>query len=136
LRHHSQRLRVNFVDTDLSGRIHYTAAMRYFEAAEHALMRAVTITLDEPRTLLPRVHVEADFKAMLAWEDEIDCTVRVAHVGRTSITFVFEVTRCADAVIAVTGKIVAVAVDEVGAPQELSAALRAALEEDIEAGTP
>ena len=28
---HEEKLRVNWVDTDASGRIHYTAALRYFE---------------------------------------------------------------------------------------------------------
>ncbi len=136
MRHHTQRLRVGFVDTDLSGRIHYTAAMRYFEAAEHALMRAAMQDLDEPRPLLPRAHVEADFKAVLSWEDEIDCTARIAKVGRTSITYVYDVVRCADQALAVQGKIVAVAVDESGAPKPISNRLRAALEADIEHGLP
>jgi acyl-CoA thioester hydrolase len=36
---HTEQLRVNWIDTDASGRIHYTAALRYFEVAEHGLMR-------------------------------------------------------------------------------------------------
>ena len=36
---HTERMRVNWVDTDGSGLIHYTAALRYFEVPEHALMR-------------------------------------------------------------------------------------------------
>ncbi|NNL85476.1 MAG: acyl-CoA thioesterase [Myxococcales bacterium] len=136
MRHHTQRLRVNFVDTDLSGRIHYTAAMRYFETTEHALMRAVFAELDEERPMLPRVHVEADFKAMLSWEDEIDCTARILKVGRSSLTFGYDVVRSDDGLEVITGKIVAVSVDPRGRSAPLSDGLRAALEKDLAAGIP
>ncbi len=136
MRRYTNRLRVNFVDTDLSGRIHYTAAMRYFEATEHALMRAIMQDVDGPRPMLPRVHVEADFAAMLSWEEEIACTARVATVGRTSLTFEYSVVRVSDGVEAVTGKIVAVSVDEEGRAAPFSDAFRAAAKRDVEAGVP
>ena len=118
------------MDTDLSGRIHYTAAMRFFEAAEHALMRGVMDSGDEARPLLPRVHVEADYEAVLSWEDEIDCTVRVASVGRTSITYYYEITRVEDQALAVKGKIVAVAINDEGKSIPLSRSIRTALSQD------
>ena len=36
---HVERMRVAWVDTDATGLIHYTAALRWFEVAEHALVR-------------------------------------------------------------------------------------------------
>ena len=36
---HTEQFHVSFVDTDASGRIHYTAGLRYFERAEEGLMR-------------------------------------------------------------------------------------------------
>ncbi len=129
LRSFTARLRVAWIDTDTSGRIHYTAAMRYFEQAEHALMREAYAVVDEPRMNLPRVHVEADYKAELRFEDEVDCTVRVASVGRSSITYEYSVCRL-DGAEAVAGRIVAVAIGGDGRPTEISAAWRAALEAD------
>ena len=35
------RVRVAFVDTDASGRIHFTAMLRYFEAAEQEFLRSL-----------------------------------------------------------------------------------------------
>jgi YbgC/YbaW family acyl-CoA thioester hydrolase len=125
---HVERMRVNWVDTDASGLIHYTAALRYFEVAEHALMRKV-FAAGAPVArdfLLPRVHVEADYKAALRYPDEFDCAARVAAVGRTSVTFAYEVRRL-DGVLALVGRIVAVAVGLDGRPMPLPDGFRDAL---------
>jgi YbgC/YbaW family acyl-CoA thioester hydrolase len=114
---HTERMRVNWVDTDASGLIHYTAALRYFEVAEHALMRKLFGSgqgLPPERTfMLPRVHVEADYKAALRYPDEFECGARVQALGRSSVTFGFEVRR-ADGVLCIVGRIVAVSVDLTG----------------------
>ena len=128
---HVERMRVNWVDTDGSGLIHYTAALRYFEVAEHALMRKLFAASPPERTfMLPRVHVEADYKAALRYPDEFECAARVAAVGRSSVTYAYEIRRT-DGVVAIVGKIVAVAIDlagkTIGLPAELRAALAAAI---------
>jgi acyl-CoA thioester hydrolase len=130
LRSYTQRLRVAFIDTDLSGRIHYTAAMRYFEAAEHGLMREVYAEIGgEPRGNLPRVHVEADFREALGFDEEIDCRATVLKIGRTSITYGYEIRR-PDGPLCITGRIVAVAIGPDERPTPLSEALCAALRRD------
>jgi acyl-CoA thioester hydrolase len=125
---HVERMRVNWVDTDASGLIHYTAALRYFEVAEHALMR--TLFADRPPGddpfLLPRVHVEADYKAPLRYPDEFDCAAWVAAVGRTSVTYAYDVHR-ADGVLCLLGRIVAVTCDLAGRPIPVPAGFRAVL---------
>ena len=91
---HEEKLRVNWVDTDASGRIHYTAALRYFEIAEHGLMRQLFGGIAGPGNRpfsLPRVHVEADFKLALRYPDEFTCRARVAHVGASSVSYRFEI---------------------------------------------
>ena len=125
---HVERMTVAWVDTDASGLIHYTAPLRWFEVAEHALVRSLVSgggLPSERSFLLPRVHVEADYRAPLRYPDEFDCTARVAAVGRTSVTFAYQVRRT-DGVVAILGKIVAVAVDLGGRPIPLPAELRAA----------
>jgi YbgC/YbaW family acyl-CoA thioester hydrolase len=121
-------MRVNWVDTDASGLIHYTAALRYFEVAEHALMRKLFTggAAVERTFLLPRVHVEADYRAALRYPDEFECVARVAAVGRSSVTFSYEVRRM-DGVVAIVGRIVAVAVDVSGHSMPLPDAFRDAL---------
>ena len=67
----SIRVRVAFYDVDSSGRIHYTAVMRYMEIAEHSLMRSIgfpyaTTLLD---IAFPRVHVACDFHGAIGYDD-------------------------------------------------------------------
>ena len=130
---HVERMRVGWIDTDASGLIHYTAPLRWFEVAEHALMRRLFggEGLPAERTfLLPRVHVEADYKAALRYPDEFDCAARVAAVGRSSVTFGYTVRRT-DGVVAVVGRIVAAAVGldgrSIPLPPEAHTAFNAAL---------
>jgi len=126
---HVERMRVNWVDTDASGLIHYTAALRYFEVAEHALMRTL---LPEGRPisdgpfLLPRVHVEADYCAGLRYPEEFDCSVWVQAIGNSSVTYAYEIRRT-DGVLCISGKIVAAACDAAGQSIPLPAPMRAAL---------
>lgn len=130
---HTERMRVQWVDADTSGRIHYTAALRYFEVAEHALMRVLFDGEGNPGSRvfsLPRVHVEADYEGALRYPDEFDCTARVAAVGRTSVTYAFEITR-ADGVPCIQGRIVAVAVDPDGRPTPLPDSFRKPLEQAL-----
>lgn len=128
---HTENLRVNWIDTDASGRIHYTAALRYFEIAEHGLMRELFGGAGTPSTRsfgLPRVHVEADYAAALTYPDQFKCTARVAAVGRTSVTYGFEARRSPDDILCLTGKIVAVAVCDDGTSMPLPAEFREVLE--------
>jgi YbgC/YbaW family acyl-CoA thioester hydrolase len=121
---HTERMRVQWIDTDASGRIHYTAALRYFEVAEHALMRRVSFQPAPERAFsMPRVHVEADYEAMLTYPDEFDCTVRVVALGRSSVTFGYEIVRL-DGVRAIRGRIVAVAVGADGRSMPLPEGFR------------
>jgi len=50
--------RILFIDTDASGRIHYTAMFRYFEAAEIEFFRSIGVLHEHKGISFPRVHVE------------------------------------------------------------------------------
>ncbi len=101
------RTRVQWADTDASGIYHNTAVARYVEAAEAELMRGLGIDFAPSA---PRVSYEVRFVAPLRFGDEVATTVRVAEVGRTSMTFDFEVTGGGD-VLAARGRYVVVHVD-------------------------
>ncbi len=127
---HTEKLRVNWIDTDASGRIHYTAALRYFEVAEHALMRAIFGPGTGPAESgsgFPRVHVEADYKLALRYPDEFTCSARVEKVGHSSVSYGFEIHNLAGE-LAISGRIVAVTVDAAGVKTPLPAELRARFE--------
>lgn len=127
---HTEKLRVNWIDTDASGRIHYTAALRYFEVAEHGLMRAVFGVGGGPGNRafsLPRVHVEADYKLALRYPDEFTCSARVEKLGESSISYGFEIRTLAGEV-AIRGRIIAVSVDAQGVKTPLPPEFRGPLE--------
>lgn len=85
------RIRVPFVDVDSSDRIHFTAMMRYWEVAEHELMRGIGMPYATAlkEVACPRVHVSADFKGAVVFDALLDVEARVASVGRTSWTVAF-----------------------------------------------
>ncbi len=96
--------RIRFIDTDASGRIHYTAMFRYFESAEIEFMRTLDLVYKERDFTFPRVHVECDFRIALQHDDLIDIEVCLAKLGRSSIRMEFRTLRGGD--VAATGVIV------------------------------
>ncbi len=101
--------RIRFIDTDASGRIHYTALFRYFESAEIEFMRTIGLVYLRDEFTFPRVHVECDYKLALGHDDLIDIAVCLTKLGRSSVRLEFRTTR--DGVLAATGVIVVVCMD-------------------------
>jgi acyl-CoA thioester hydrolase len=118
-----ERGRVAWVDTDAGGRIHFTAAFRWAEAAETALARRLGL-LGEWGDY-PRRHVEAEYLQVLRFEDEFETRLRVDAVGKTSITYGWEI-RCDDEVC-IRGNHTVVRVDATGRPEPLPDAVKAKL---------
>jgi acyl-CoA thioester hydrolase len=96
----SLRRRVAFADTDASGRVHFTAILRYVEETEHAFFAARGMEVMAIDHGWPRVHVDCDYRAPLAFGDEADVRLVVQVVGRTSVKYTFAVsceeTLCAE----------------------------------------
>ncbi len=120
---HVEQARVQWVDTDAGGRIHFTAAFRWAEMAETGIRRKLGLVEDWGN--YPRRKVEAEFLKVLVFEDEIEVRIRPQRLGQTSITWEFEITR--DGELCVRGSIVAVHVDDDGRPAPLTDKERAAL---------
>ena len=121
------RLRVAWVDTDASGRIHHTAALRWAELAEHEHLRALGVG---DMTSFPRRAIRVEFSAPLRFDDLVDMTLDVEHVGRTSVGYVWRATRLdpdGSAVPAFEGHTTVVLVDEDEHPRPLPPAVREAL---------
>lgn len=76
--------RVEFADTDASGRIHSTAAMRWAEEAEHEWLRACGIA--DVRTF-PRATVQVTFHAPLGFATAFELELHLIRIGRRSIEF-------------------------------------------------
>jgi acyl-CoA thioester hydrolase len=121
---HVARSRVAWVDTDAGGRIHFTAPFRWAEAAETALLRSLGL-LDDWGDY-PRRAVEAEYLAVLRFEDEFEIELVVERIGTSSVTYSWEIRR--DGEICVRGRHTAVHVDADGRPVPLSPEVRRGLE--------
>jgi YbgC/YbaW family acyl-CoA thioester hydrolase len=120
---HVATSRVAWIDTDAGGRIHFTAAFRWAEAAETALLRSLGLLEDWAD--YPRRKVEAEYFAVLRFEDEFELELFPERVGTSSITYAWEIRR--DGEVCIRGRHTAVHVDADGRPAPLSAKARSAL---------
>lgn len=124
----THRVRVAFPDTDASGRIHFTAMLRYFEAAEIEFLRSLGYCYrDAPDVGFPRVRVECEYRSAVGFDDELDIAVSVKRVGTSSYTLEFAAMK--EGAVAANGSIVVVCVGRPGRAQPLPEALRKALTE-------
>jgi len=105
------RRRVEFRDTDAAGIVHFSAFFFWMESAEHELLRSAGLHVferhpDGSEYSWPRVSVSCDYRSALRFGEEVDITVYVAELGRSSVTyrFVFE----HDGRTAAEGRVVAV----------------------------
>lgn len=103
--------RVEFRDTDAAGLVHFTAFFHWMESAEHALWRDLGVELvhrdpDGTLTSWPRVSATCDYRRAVRFGDVLAVLVRVAKVGRSSVTFDFQFEH--DSADIASGRIVAV----------------------------
>jgi acyl-CoA thioester hydrolase len=89
---HISRL-VEFSDTDMAGIMHFSAFFRFMEAAEHALLRSVGLSVysvvgGEPITF-PRVAASCDFRSPARCEEMLTIDVTIERVGTKSVTYGF-----------------------------------------------
>jgi acyl-CoA thioester hydrolase len=88
-RHASIDRNVEWVDTDASGHQHNSAVMRWVESAEAELFR--TLNLPDYFPNAPRVHQAISYRTKLWFGQRITATVGIQKLGRTSMTYAFEV---------------------------------------------
>ena len=111
---HTIRRRVNFYECDPAGIVHFSNYYRYMEEAEHAFWRATGMALTQVHHLgFPRVAAAFDFHAPLKFDDQLDVTLRIAAIGRTSLRYACLMSRAGTSIA--TGTMTIVCVD-VGPP--------------------
>jgi acyl-CoA thioesterase FadM len=74
----------------------------------------------------PRRAVEAEYLAVLRFDDEFEVELGVERVGTSSITYAWEIRR-PDGEVCIRGRHTAVHVDADGRPSPLGAQIRSAL---------
>ncbi|EMI15738.1 4-hydroxybenzoyl-CoA thioesterase [Rhodopirellula maiorica SM1] len=102
--------RVEFRDTDAAGIVHFSAFFPMMEAAEHAMLRSLGISVMPPHVggghslsesaagsqadatsrlhvTWPRVSAHCDYRAAARFEDILDITVSVLRLGNSSVEY-------------------------------------------------
>ncbi|MDR7075647.1 YbgC/YbaW family acyl-CoA thioester hydrolase [Neobacillus niacini] len=88
----TKKVRIQFVDTDMSERIHYSSIFRYFEIMDHDFFRRIGYPYKKIFTLgldMPRVHVECSYLGNIRYDDELEVQATIAKVGNSSYTLQF-----------------------------------------------
>jgi acyl-CoA thioester hydrolase len=102
------RRRIEWIDTDAAGIYHYTTTFRLAEAAEAAMHTALGIA-ERTFGVTPRVGVEMEFKRSLRFNDDVEATLAVTAVGRSSVRYAF--TLAGPDGVAAVGRLTACLVD-------------------------
>jgi acyl-CoA thioester hydrolase len=107
----SARTRVGFSDTDAQGIVYYGRYNPYFDLARVEYIRRLGLLhpVDGGDFVMRANTVE--YFAPAVFDDEIEIFVRVARIGRTSVTFEFAAYREPDDVLMVTAGQTLVLVD-------------------------
>jgi tol-pal system-associated acyl-CoA thioesterase len=126
------RERVRWSDVDVMGIVYYGRYLRFMEAAETELFRAIgfpyDVLADEHGVWIARIRLECDYRAPAKLDDEILCRAELRKIGGSSMTFTFPIDRT-DGTRLVDGTLVLAAVDRATlkatrVPQPLREALR------------
>jgi len=93
---HTEQIRVRWIDTDASQRIHYTAIFKYFEILEQEFFRSNGLTystLESHGISLPRVNVQCNYQSMIQLDDLLNIRVDIERIGHSSVTLQYHVTQ-------------------------------------------
>jgi YbgC/YbaW family acyl-CoA thioester hydrolase len=104
------RRRVEFVDTDMAGIVHFANFFRWMESAEVDYLRSrglsVKLQWQGLPVGFPRVSASCDYLRPAYFEDLLEVAVTVEKVGRSSVTYGFDFSR--DGELLARGKVTAV----------------------------
>jgi acyl-CoA thioester hydrolase len=108
--------RVRWSDCDPLGIIWYGAYLKYFEAAEHEMMRAAGLPFETLRlergVQLPRKAFSVEFHSPAQMDELMDVEVGVVKMGETSLTFRFAAFRASDRVHRASATLTVVSVEK------------------------
>jgi YbgC/YbaW family acyl-CoA thioester hydrolase len=119
--------RLRWADADAAGRLHFPRIFEIVEEAEWELLRKVGWLADARHGAydMPRVHLECQFRRILALDAPFRLRLTAGKLGRTSIRYDYEVFN-ADRELALDGTMTVVVMKD-GKPTEMPPTLRAAL---------
>ena len=83
---------VEFSETDMAGIVHFSNFFKYMEAAEHAFIRSLGLSIvskGQPAIGWPRVAVSCEYKRPLKFEDQVEVQLKVAEKTEKAIKYAF-----------------------------------------------
>lgn len=94
---HRIRRRVEYVDTDMSGIVHFSRFLVFMENAEHEFLKAIGAGVHwrdgEGREISwPRVAVSCEYLSPARFGDVLEVHLQVVRKGVRSMTYGFEIT--------------------------------------------
>ncbi len=119
--------RLRWADADAAGRLHFPRIFEIIEEAESELLRGIEWPMDVRRNDFdfPRVHLECQFRRMLALDAPFRLRFTVGKLGHTSIRYDYQVFD-EGGELAIEGTMTVVVLRD-GKPTEVPVDLRAAL---------
>ena len=84
--------RVQFVETDMAGVLHFSNYYRWMEEIEHAFWRShgLSVIINNGDISWPRVKTDCEYYAPARFEDEVQLTLSVSAVTRRSVSYEVE----------------------------------------------
>ena len=110
----SARTRVGFSDTDAQGIVYYGRYNPYFDLARVEYLRMLGLLHRRDGGDFVMRANDVEYFAPAMFDDELEIRVRVARVGRTSITYEFAAYRLPENTLTVTAHQTLVYVDRTG----------------------
>lgn len=110
------RIRVRFNEVDRQGIVHNSVPLIYFSVGMGEYYRTLGYDrLAEEKAnghAIHAVHAAVTYRSPMSFDEEIDVHVRVAKMGRTSLSFAYEIHAVSDGRVAATGEQVWVNTDK------------------------
>jgi acyl-CoA thioester hydrolase len=110
----SARTRVGFSDTDAQGIVYYGRYLPYIDLARveyHRTLGLLGIEIGEPGVEFVTRACAIEYHAPAVFDDELEVFIRVARIGRTSVTYECAAYRARDDTLVVTATQTLVVVD-------------------------
>jgi len=85
--------KIEFVDTDMAGIVHFTRFFVFMESVEHEFLRSLGTSVvtewDGNKIGWPRVTASCEYLSPLRFEDEVDILLWISKKGTKSLTYQF-----------------------------------------------
>jgi acyl-CoA thioester hydrolase len=107
----STRTRVGFSDTDAQGVVYYGRYNPYFDLARVEYLRSLGLLHTRAFGEFVMRANDVEYFAPARFDDELEIHVRVARIGRTSMTYEFAAHKLPEGTLAVTAHQTLVCID-------------------------